>query len=55
MTQIVSKGYWPKIYYSIHIIIVIFVIIDEEPEQVTRPLEHNASIHLGYKTVHYYS
>lgn len=55
VTQIISKGYWPKIYYSIHIIIVIFVIINEEPEQVTSPLEHNASVHLGYKTVHYCS
>lgn len=55
VTQVISKGYWPKIYCSICVIRMIFVTINQEAEQVTSPSERNKSIHLGYKTAHNWS
>lgn len=56
VTQIISKGYWPKIYCSIcEIIVFFFASVNKEAGQVSSPSDHNKSINLGGKTAHYCS
>lgn len=52
VTQIISKGYRAKIYCLVHIIIVNFVIINREAEQVTSPSDIiNASIRVTRQSI----